>query len=276
MNKSGLIPINQALVDALQPSDRAVYLASKDRRVAEYDSVSLGKALQNALTWIAKDIGLRNISEEDMHYLVIRIAEILKRYYREFSIRDFRMAFEMALVGELDDFLPRGKEDRNHYNNLNAEFVCKILNAYRGRRLGVLKKVQAEPKAPELSEAKTKELDERAKRQLKEAYLRFCSTGDMSITRIQEIVFYGILADAGLVRPVEVSDAEKRAVLGYMLNEMAMRGASRGEIYRQKQRGITASEVQSQAFVNVRRRMIQEAFEEMKNKQINIEDYVKC
>lgn len=275
MNSTELIIANQNKIDLLKPSDRAVYLASIDKRIVDYDSVSLGKALHNALIWIAKDIGLRNLSDEDMHYLVIRIAEILKRYYRDFSIRDFRMAFEMALVGELDDYLPRGKEDRNHYNNLSAEFVCKILNAYRGKRLGVLKQMQTENKVPELGEAKKQELEKKAKIKLKEAYLRFCYTDRIDISPIQEIIFYGILADAGLVRQVEVTDAEKRAVLGRVLNDMAMKGASQGEIYRKKQKGIEASDIQSQAFASARRKMIYDAFKSMRSEQINIDDYVK-
>ena len=139
-----------AVMGALGPVEKAVFLASTAKTIAEYDAAELAAELATALKWICKDVGYRSPDESDRQYLVIRTAEILKRYYAGLSLKDFRMAFEMSLTGELDDFLPRGRDgqpDRNHYQQFNAEYVCKILNAYKGRRAWVLRKAnEAVPK----------------------------------------------------------------------------------------------------------------------------------
>ena len=142
-----------AVMDALGPVERSVFLASTDKTIAEYDANELSIELAKALKWIAKDVGYRATDESERGYLVVRVAEILKRYYDGLTMRDFKMAFEMSITGELDDYLPKnrdGQADRGHYQQFNAEYVCKILNAYKYRRAAVLKKANdAMPPEPE-------------------------------------------------------------------------------------------------------------------------------
>ena len=118
-----------AVMDALGPVERVVFLASTDKTIAEYDAAGLAAELATALKWICKDVGYRSPDESDRQYLVIRTAEILKRYYSGLSLKDFRMAFEMSLTGELDDFLPRGRDgqpDRNRSEEHTSELQSRI------------------------------------------------------------------------------------------------------------------------------------------------------
>lgn len=49
-----------------------------------------------------------------------------------------------GIIAEVKD---KGQPDRNHYQQFNADYICKILNAYKGRRAWVLKKAnEAVPK----------------------------------------------------------------------------------------------------------------------------------
>ena len=93
------------VMKALDPIERAVFIASTEKTIEEYSSGELLTELATALKWIAKDIGYRVTDEADRQYMVVRTAEILKRYYRNFTLKDFRMAFEMAITGALDEFL---------------------------------------------------------------------------------------------------------------------------------------------------------------------------
>ena len=68
-----------AVMDALGPVERAVFLASTAKTIAEHSATELAAELQTALKWIAKDIGYRSTDASDTQYLVIRTAEILKR-----------------------------------------------------------------------------------------------------------------------------------------------------------------------------------------------------
>ena len=89
-----------AVMNALGPVERAVFLASTAKTIAEYNAAELSSELAVALTWICKDVGYRSPDESDRQYLVIRTAEILKRYYSGLTLKDFRMAFEMSITGE--------------------------------------------------------------------------------------------------------------------------------------------------------------------------------
>lgn len=59
------------------------------------------------------------------------------------TLADIKLAFELATTGELDDYLPKdsqGNPDRKHYQQFNADYFAKILNAYRRKQNGVIHK----------------------------------------------------------------------------------------------------------------------------------------
>ena len=228
-----------AVMGALGPVEKAVFLASTAKTIAEYDAAELAAELATALKWICKDVGYRSPDESDRQYLVIRTAEILKRYYAGLSLKDFRMAFEMSLTGELDDFLPRGRDgqpDRNHYQQFNAEYVCKILNAYKGRRAWVLRKA---------NEAVPKEEPKRDE-----------------------------LAAVGLADKIEITLADQKEIWQRTINDYARRGYV-GDVRRLKESGTDDPELEHGSFVLARRKALAATFRRMVEQEINITDYIK-
>lgn len=272
---------NPEKMSALLPVERALFLASIDKPVSEYSAVELAKELRNALQWIAKDVGFRSSGEKDVQYLVVRTAEILKRYYRELSLKDFRMAFEMCLTGELDAYLPKNREgqpERSHYQNFNAEYICRILNAYRARRSEVFRKIQPSPakeSAAEMTSEQKKRLEDKAKRNLLQCYECFLATGNLDASSIQSLVFYNILSESGLAEDIVVTDAERKEILNAALADLMKSGASYGEITRKKQAGIHSPDIEPKAFSLARRNALRRTFEEMKTNKINLKDYVR-
>lgn len=269
-----------AVMDALEPVEKAVFLASTAKTIAEYDAAELGAELAVALKWICKDVGYRSPDESDRQYLVIRTAEILKRYYAGLSLKDFRMAFEMSLTGELDDFLPRGRDgqpDRNHYQQFNAEYVCKILNAYKGRRAWVLRKAnEAVPKEePKRDPAQDRYYRNETRKGCINAFESFKENGRLpEMSPIAEMLYYDELAAAGLADEIVVTEAEQKEIWIRTINAFSRRGMI-GDVNRLKSQGTQAHDIEHGSFVLARRKALAATFRRMAEQEINITDYIK-
>lgn len=220
---------NPHFISALGPIDRSVFLASVDRPISAYIDTELVAELAKALRFIAKDVGYRDVDESERGYLVVRVAEILKRYYATFSMRDFRMAFEMSITGELDDFLPKGKDgqaDRGHYQCFNAEYICKILNAYRMRRARVFRDARKIMPAPEPVRDFNAERAYRneAKKDCISVFNYYCENGELPpISPIGTIIYYNILLDAGLAPEWPISNDEQKTAIDSAIGRIAGR-----------------------------------------------------
>ena len=269
-----------AVMGALGPVEKAVFLASTAKTIAEYNAAELSAELAVALKWICKDVGYRSPDENDRQYLVIRTAEILKRYYAGLSLKDFRMAFEMSLTGELDDFLPRGRDgqpDRNHYQQFNAEYVCKILNAYKGRRAYVLKKAnEAAPKEePKHNPERERYYRNEIRKDCIKAYEYFKENGRLpEISPIAEMLYYNELAAAGLADKIEISVDDQKEIWQRTINDYARRGYV-GAVRRLKEAGTSDPELEHGSFVLARRKALAATFRRMAEQGINITDYIK-
>lgn len=270
---------NADVMGALTPVERAVFLASTAKTIAEITPEQLAVELRTALKWICKDVGYRIQDEADSQYLVIRTAEILKRYYSNLTLKDFRMAFEMSITGQLDEFLPRtrdGKADRGHYQQFNAEYVCKILDAYAMRRGSVLKKAFDAIETPEITtgEDQKQEYRREAINHLYEAFDEFRETARLNTSSVTDLVFWNILADNGLVVPVEITPEEQKKVWQRTINEYARRGMD-SDVNRLKSAGIDAPELEHGSFILARHKALQKIFAQLIEQGIRLADCIK-
>jgi len=269
-----------AVMDALGPVEKAVFLASTAKTVAEYDGNELFAELTKALRFIAKDVGYRDTDETERGYLVARVAEILKRYYGNLTVKDFKMAFEMSITGELDDYLPKGRDgqaDRGHYQQFNAEYVCKILNAYKGRRAWILKKANDARPVPErtIDAEEMQCYRDATKKDCIAAFEFFKENGRLpEMSPIAEMLYYNELADAGLATEIVVTVDEQKAIFARAINDFSRRGMV-GDVRRLKQAGPDAPELQPGAFTLSRRKALIETFAKMKANGITLTDYIK-
>ncbi len=270
-----------AVMGALGPVEKAVFLASTAKTVAEHDDRELAAELAKALRFIAKDVGYRDTDENERGYLVVRVCEILKRYYGGLTIKDFKMAFEMSITGELDEYLPKGRDgqaDRGHYQQFNAEYVCKILNAYKYRRAAVLKKANdAMPPEPEkpMDPQESRRLRNATKTECIKAFEYFKENGHLpEMSPIGEMLYYQLLADVGLAREIVVTVDEQKAILQRTINQLAAKGMV-GDMRRLKDAGTDAPDIQHGAFTLARKKALKAAFTKMVADGINITDYIK-
>lgn len=270
-----------AVMDALGPVERSVFLASTDKTIAEYDTNELSIELAKALKWIAKDVGYRATDESERGYLVVRVAEILKRYYDGLTMRDFKMAFEMSITGELDDYLPKGRDgqaDRGHYQQFNAEYVCKILNAYKCRRESVLRKANAAIPEPEskLSAKIVADLMLRQKQIFIEVleHYRINERFPEGMTPITEIICCDVLAGCGLMPEIEVTPQEQQQIFQRTMNHYARTG-NVWDLERLRKAGPTEPGLQQKAFTLARHNALRKAIERIIKDGIEITDYIK-
>lgn len=270
---------NPAVMGALDPVERAVFLASSAKTIAEYQPAELTSELSTALKWICKDVGFRATDESERQYLVIRTVELLKRYYATITLKDFRMAFEMSITGQLDDYLPRtrdGRADRGHYQQFNAEYVCKILDAYKARRGAVLKKAFEAVEPTEQANAPVDKLAYRkeAIADLYAVFDEYRETGVLNTSAVAELVFYNILAEYGLATPVTVTIEDQKQVWQRTINDYARRGYV-GDVNRLKTVGIAAPELEHGSFVLARHRALKAVFRGLIEQGKTIQEFIK-
>lgn len=272
---------NPVVMRVLEPVEKSVFLASTAKPISDYEDQDLAMDLRKALILVAKDVGYRSTSEADMAYLVVRVAEILKRYYRVLTMRDFRMAFEMSITGELDEYLPKGRDgmaDRGHYQQFNAEYVCKILNAYKFKRAAVLKKANDALPVDEVhADAKlVADLMVRQKQIFLEVLDNYRANGRFpdGMTPITEIICCDVLSACGMMPPVVVTAEEQKAIFQRTLNHYARIG-NMWDLERLKQAGPGADELQQKAFTLSRRKALQSTIERIINEGVDIAQYIK-
>ena len=270
---------NPVVLGALDPVERAVFLASTAKTVGEYNPAELATELRNTLVWIAKDVGYRSPDEADRQYIVIRTTELLRRYYAGLTLKDFRMAFEMSITGQLDDYLPRtrdGKPDRGHYQQFNAEYVCKILDAYKARRGAVLKKAFEAGEKPETATADglKEEYRKAAVAELCGHFESFKACGILNTTPMADLVYYNILSEYGLAVPVEITAEDQKQVWQKTVNSYSRRGMI-GDVNRLKANGTADPELEGGAYTIARHRALKAVFRGLIEQGKTIQEFVK-
>ena len=256
---------NPAVLQVLEPVEKSVFLASTEKTIEEYIDRELMAELAKALRFVAKDVGYRG--NDDFDYLCFRLCEVLKKYYRTLTIKDFHLAFEMSLTGELDDYLPKngnGQPDRGHYQQFNIEYVCKILNAYKLRRARVLKKAADAIPAPEQARNPEREREYRNKMKsdLVQAFYDYRNGNIVRLSPIQGMLFQQYLEEIGKMEKIEVTDAEQGEILRRTISDF-LRNGMNFDANRLKNEGLQAEEIQYDALALARRKAIFKAFDAM-------------
>ena len=271
---------NRAILDALEPVERSIIVSSCDAPIEGFDQIARMNELRKVLTGVLRDTGCKSPDETDFRYMIVRLSEITKEYYGELTWREFRLAFTMAIAGQLDDYLPKrsdGTADRGHYQNFSIEYVCKILGAYKARRGYVIRKANGMVVRPQVSgdpEA-AKLYRNNAVAGLFETFEKYCETGRIDgVSPVAEVIYYKLLSDAGLAPKFEVTEAERREVFNRVINHLAKSGQV-AERRRMEEEGPGAEELQGRAIGVARRKALVAAFEQMRGAGIKLGDYIK-
>ncbi len=210
----------------LAPMDREIVQANNFKRFRDYKPEELMREVAKCLQLILRDIGYKG-TEADIRYILMTASRILPKYYGGLTLKDFALAFELLAVGELDGYLPRnsqGEPDRKHYQQVNAEYLCRVLNAYKAKRSQALK--EAEKVRPvqvlEANHEAAKDAERKIEERLDAAIAFYKAEGRFPvITLIDEKLFFEMLVKAGKAEPLEAPKDEQAMLLQEIIREKA-------------------------------------------------------
>ena len=195
------------------------------------------------------------------------------------TLADIKLAFELATTGDLDDYLPKdrnGQPDKAHYQQFNADYFAKILNAYRRKQNGVIHKAyQAlpEPKkelTPEQKRYYHNDIESRNRL----AFLQYKYTGRVDFGIAGEMFVYDWLVKVGLADTVKETEDDRREALGRFLARAARGFVNEFTVYHVRKDGTKSKEIDYTAFEVARRKEIIKAFDRMIADGLQVDNYL--
>jgi len=127
--------------------DSLVTIASTNPIIKDLKDDFIINQISVIVPLICRDLGIKKwyADENDKKYVCARFMKAITRYYSNLSFNSIVLAFELLSVGELDEFLPKDKNnhpDKNHYQEFSYEFYTRVLNAYVKKTSEVWSKVR--------------------------------------------------------------------------------------------------------------------------------------
>lgn len=266
---------------ALNPVEKYIFAASTKTQISEIDDKTLVDKLANILKYIAMDIGFIIPQDiEDWQYIQARILDILKRYYSNYTLSDVKLAFELATTGELDEFLPKdkhGNPDKNHYQQFNADYLSKILNAYKRKQNVVIDKafkVLPEPKG-EMTPQQIRQFE--IQRQWRNRYIFLCYkyTGKLILGLTDDMFLYEWLQKCGLADDVQVKEDDRKEAFARYMQRVARGMINQYTAFQVRRKGTESPEIDFTAFEVARKKEIIKAFDRMIAEEMQVDNYLK-
>lgn len=206
------------VMDALNNAEKMIFLATTKDPIADMETKELCTKSGTLAKFVSRDAGIKQIDEYD----VTRFVDILQRYYSSLTLAEVKLAFEFAMAGELDSYLPRdrdGNPDKNHYQAFSVEYVTKILNAFRKKKFEVESKAyDAIPQIIGPTDRQKEYYLKFVKDQAINIYLSYKYTGKIG-EKCEERIIYQVLEKLGLAEPVCVTKDDKKKAMNNLLRK---------------------------------------------------------
>ena len=266
---------------ALTPVEKYIFAASTKTQICEMDDETLIAKTGQMFRFIAMDVGFRIPTEQnDWAYMCTRLLDILKKYYSQMTLADIKLAFELATTGELNEFLPRdsnGNPDKNHYQQFNADYFAKILNAYRRKQNGTISKAYAalpEPKR-EISPEQKRQYHNETVERCRDTFLRYKYTGKYDAGMFGDMFVYNWLHAVGLADDVAETEDDRKTALSRYMQRVAAGWVNRYTAEHVRRDGTKSREIDYTAFEVARLKEIKKAFNRMIADELQVDNYLK-
>lgn len=265
---------------SLSGVEKYIFAASTRMQIAEIDDGALVAKTGQMFRFIAMDVGyIIPNNSEDWAYTCTRLLDILKKYYSHMTLADIKLAFELATTGELDDYLPKdsqGNSDRKHYQQFNADYFAKILNAYRRKQNGVIHKAYKavpEPKKELTSEEKRYYHNQTVARH-REVFLQYKYTGRFVLGHADGMLIYDWLRKLGFANEVAGTEGDRKQAFARYMQRVARGLVNKYEAYHVQRKGVDAPELDFTAFAIARDKEIARTFDRMIADELQIDNYL--
>lgn len=265
---------------SLSSVEKYIFAASTKTQIAEIDDATLVAKTGQMFRFIAMDVGyIIPTNADDWAYICTRLLDILKKYFSQLTLADVKLAFELTAIGELDEYLPKGRDgqpDKHHYQQFNADYFAKILNAYRRKQNGVIAKAYKalpEPKK-ELTPEQKRYYHNDTESRNRLAFLQYKYTGRVDFGIAGEMFVYNWLLAVGLADEVKETEDDRREALGRFLARAARGLVNEFTVYHVRKDGTKSKEIDYTAFEVARRKEIIKAFDRMIADELQVDDYL--
>ena len=265
-----------AVSKMLTEEEKDILKASTKELIADIDDKRHVEDAAMMFQYIAIDVGYNIPSQSEWSYTLTRLVGIMKKYYRNYTLADIKLAFELAAIGKLDDYLPRdshGAPDRKHYQQFNAEYFSKIFGAYIKRQNEVLAKaykcMPQERKPMNESEYKFMRLQRN-----KMIYLRYKYTGKLILENIDDMLLYEWLYSVGFADDVEETKSDRKQAYNIYMRKAIDGIVNKYAAINVRREGDESHEIDYIAYSLGRERAIKKAFDAMIEDEIQIENYI--
>lgn len=280
------IDVRRAMVElpevakALTTVEKYIFAASTKKQIAEIDDETLIAKTGQMFRFIAMDVGFIIPAEQnDWAYICTRLLDILKKYYLQMTLADIKLAFELATTGELDDYLPKdsqGNPDKKHYQQFNADYFSKILNAYRRKQNGVINKAYKavpEPKR-ELTPEQKRYYHNEAVARYRDVFLRYKYTGRFELGIADGMFIYDWLRKHGLANEVAGTEDDRKQAFARYMQRVARGFVNKYEAFHVQRKGTDAPELDFTAYEIARNKEIKRTFDRMIADELQIDNYL--
>ena len=281
------IDVRRAMVElpevakALTPVEKYIFVASTKKQIAEIDDETLIAKTGQMFRFIAMDVGyIIPTNPEDWAYICTRLLDILKKYYSQMTLADIKLAFELATTGELDDYLPKdsqGNPDKKHYQQFNADYFAKILNAYRRKQNGVIHKAYKalpEPKK-ELTPEEKRYYHNQTVARCREVFLQYKYTGRFVLGITDGMLIYDWLRKLGFANEVAGTEDDRKQAFARYMQRVARGFVNKYEAYHVQRKGTDAPELDFTAYEIARDKEIKRTFDRMIEDEIYVYNYLR-
>lgn len=265
---------------SLSGVEKYIFAASTKTQIAEIDDGTLVAKTGQMFRFIALDVGyIIPTNTDDWAYICTRLLDILKKYYSQMTLADIKLAFELATTGELDDYLPKdsqGNPDKKHYQQFNADYFAKILNAYRRKQNGVINKAYKalpEPKRELTPEQKRYYHNETVAR-YRDVFLRYKYTGRFELGIADGMFIYDWLRKYGLANEIAGTEDDRKQAYARYMQRVARGFVNKYEAYHVQRKGADAPELDFTAYEIARDKEIKRAFDRMIADELQIDNYL--
>ena len=258
------------VISRLNKVERDIWISSTKKPISEINPDELPKIVGGLSTMIAKDVGIKQIDA----YNVTRFVDILLKYYDTLSLSEIKTAFELNIIGQLDEYLPKdryGNPDRNHYQSFSIEYITKILNAYKRKFSDVQAKVYTllpEPRK-EVTEREKQFYINQFRESLRKTYITYKYKGIID-GRINDLLVYNALERMGYAEPIQVTPMDMKCAVYRLINKQhkGVLNDFIGSCIRSM--GVKHGSVPDEAYIIALQRAIRETFDYMVRNEINI------
>lgn len=268
------------IAKALNPVEKYIFAASTKTQISEMEDGVLVSKTAQMFRFIAMDVGyIIPQNENDWAYIQTRLVDILKRYYSYLTLADIKLAFELATTGELDDYLPKdsqGNPDKKHYQQFNADYFAKILNAYRRKQNGVIHKAYKalpEPKK-ELTPEEKRYYHNQVVARCREVFLQYKYTGRFVLGITDGILIYDWLRKLGFANEVAGTEDDRKQAFARYMQRVARGFVNKYEAYHVQRKGTDAPELDFTAYEIARDKEIKRTFDLMIADELQIDNYL--